>query len=50
MIPCQEFSAEFQCGREWQPCKVIGVTGEEKDLRFIVIVSGPMQYVDTVPR
>ncbi len=48
MIPVEKYVAEFLCGLEWQPCRVVGVTGEPDDLRFIVIVSGPIEYVDIV--
>lgn len=36
MIAINEFDAEIQCGREWIPCVVHGVVGDDETPRFIV--------------
>ena len=36
MIPITEFAAEIRCGREWVPCLVHGVVGDDETPRFIV--------------
>lgn len=47
MIPIASYSAEFQCGKVWHPCTVVGVCGDPNDLRFVIIARGPTEYVDT---
>jgi hypothetical protein len=36
LIPIEQFDAEIQCGREWIPCVVHGVVGDDETPRFIV--------------
>jgi hypothetical protein len=44
----EPYPAEFRCGSRWQPCDVVGVCGDPHDLKFVVIVRGPTDYVDVV--
>jgi hypothetical protein len=37
MIPIEQFNAEIACGREWIPCQVVGVVGDDESPRFIVM-------------
>ncbi|MET4371576.1 hypothetical protein ABIA99_004275 [Bradyrhizobium sp. LB12.1] len=36
MIPIEQFDAEIRCGREWTPCTVHGVVGDDETPRFLV--------------
>lgn len=36
MIAITEFAAEIQCGREWMPCLVHGIVGDDETPRFVV--------------
>jgi hypothetical protein len=36
LIPINEFDAEIRCGREWIPCVVHGVVGDDEYPKFIV--------------
>lgn len=47
MIPISNYRAEFRCGTKWHPCEVVGVCGDPNDFRFVIIVNGPVCYVDT---
>lgn len=48
MISISSYPAEFRCGNHWQACEVVGVMGERNDLRFVIVIRGPVEYVDTV--
>lgn len=37
MIPISQFAAEIPCGRQWIPCEVVGVVGDDECPRFIVM-------------
>lgn len=54
MIAVERYAAEFATtdgrGRQtWQSCDVVGICGEPNDMQFIVVVRGPIEYVDRVP-
>lgn len=54
MIPIESYPAEFATtdgrGRQtWQACDVVGICGEPNDMQFIIVVRGPIEYVDRVP-
>jgi hypothetical protein len=37
VIGIEPFSAHIQCGREWIPCEVVGVVGDDECPRLIVL-------------
>jgi hypothetical protein len=37
VIPIAPFAAEIQCGREWIPCEVVGIVGDDEAPRFIIM-------------
>lgn len=37
MIPIEQFAAEIQCGREWIPCTVVGLVGDDECPRLVVL-------------
>lgn len=36
MIPIENYRAEFLCGGAWTDCIVLGVTGDERALMFVI--------------
>lgn len=52
MIPIENYLAEFcttdgRGRKEWHPCRVVGVAGDVHDLKFVIIIDGPVEYADT---
>lgn len=37
MIGINSFAAELRCGRDWIPCTVVGIAGDDDCPRFIVM-------------
>ena len=37
MIQIEQFAAEIQCGRQWIPCTVVGVVGDDEMPQFVVM-------------
>lgn len=53
MIPVENYAAEFAVRdergkRTWRACEVVGVRGEPFTMQFVIVVRGPVEYVDVV--
>jgi hypothetical protein len=53
MLAIDSYPAEFATtdgrGRkDWHSCEVVGICGEPDDMQFIIIVRGPVEYIDRV--
>jgi hypothetical protein len=53
MFSIDHYAAEFattdSIGRKtWHACHVVGVCGEPDNLQFVIVVRGPIEYIDRV--
>ncbi|MCP3406212.1 hypothetical protein [Bradyrhizobium sp. CCGB01] len=53
MIAVPGYEAEFAVRddlgkRTWRACDVVGVRGEPFTMQFVIVVRGPVEYVDVV--